>query len=104
MMTALHAELRVRPENANDVLIKLRALLSLTVNEPGNLIYAIHRDQDTLVLYELYRDRTACDAHLASAPVVAALAAFAELLLEPPRVRIVELLDLRLAAAIGAAS
>jgi quinol monooxygenase YgiN len=103
-MIALHAELRVGPEHHEQVLLELRALLALAAKEPDNLTYAIHRDGDTLVLYELYRDRAACDAHLASPPVVAALSAFGDLLLEPPRVRITELLDAHLAARIGARS
>jgi quinol monooxygenase YgiN len=105
-MIALHAELRVGPEHHNHVLFALQALLALAAKEPDNLIYAIHRDddRDTLVLYELYRDRAACDAHLASPAVVAALSAFSDLLLEPPRVQITELLYAHLPSSIGAQS
>jgi len=92
-MIALHAELRVSPPHLTSVLATLRALLALAATEPGNLLYAVHRcDLETLVLYELYRDRTACDTHLASPAVVAALASFAEVLREPPRIRFAELL------------
>src|SRR3954464_3484005 len=101
-MIALHAELRVGPEHHNHVLLELRALLALAAKEPDNVTYAIHRDHDTFVLYELYRDRAACDAHLASPPVVAALSAFADRLLEPPRVRIPERLHVHRTAPIGA--
>ncbi|HET9956708.1 MAG TPA: putative quinol monooxygenase [Polyangiaceae bacterium] len=100
-MIALHAELRVRPPHWETVLTRLRELLALTENEPGNLIYAIHSAEGELVLYELYRDRAACDDHLASPVVVAALEGFAELLLEPPRVRVVELLNARMALPPG---
>lgn len=38
----------------------------ITANEPGTLIYAVHRVEDaplSRVFYELYRDRAAFDAH-----------------------------------------
>jgi len=100
-MIALHAELRVRPPHQDEVLTSLRALLTLAESEPGNLIYAIHREEETFFLYELYRDQQACDAHLGSQAVVLALERFAPLLLEPPRVRITRLLAARLAVEPG---
>jgi quinol monooxygenase YgiN len=100
-MIALHAELCVRPPHQDEVQNKLRGLLALTESEPGSLIYAIHREQQTLLLYELYRDQRACDAHLASRAVVAALSQLAPLLVEPPRVRMTQLLAGRFALEPG---
>jgi quinol monooxygenase YgiN len=52
------------------------------------LFYAVHRQQadaDALVLYELYRDRAAWEAHMALPAVQAVLQQFDTLLAQPPR-------------------
>jgi len=100
-MIALHVELRVRPPYLDEVLATVRGLLALAESEPGNLVYAIHREQQTLFLYELYRDQEACDAHLGSRAVTHALVQFAPLLLEPPRVRLTQLSSARFAVQPG---
>jgi quinol monooxygenase YgiN len=88
-MLLLLAELNARPGAAKEVSIILQGLADLARHEPGNVAYNVHRQQDNLqafVLYELYRDRAACDAHLASPPVQQALQRFETLLTAPPRV------------------
>ncbi|HXU94785.1 MAG TPA: putative quinol monooxygenase [Gallionella sp.] len=88
-MFLLFAELSARPEACGEVERILSGLLAVARSEPGNVSYAIHRQiespQDFMV-YELYRDREACDAHLAATPVQQALKQFESLLVRPPRV------------------
>ena len=48
----------------------LRRLIGPSREEPGNLVYQLHRDPDDprrFFAYEQYVDRSAYDAHLASA-------------------------------------
>lgn len=88
-MFLLLAELNARPEAAQEVEGMLQGLTEVARGEPGNLVYAVHRQQDNraaFVLYELYRDRAACDAHLASEPVQRVLQRFDTLLAAPPRI------------------
>ena len=88
-MFLLLAELNAKPSAANEVAELLTGLVSVARSEPGNLVYAVHRQHDNpdaFVLYELYKDRAACDAHLAAAPVQQVLQRFETLLLGPPRI------------------
>lgn len=88
-MFLLLAELNAKPGAADEVAELLTGLVGIARNEPGNLVYAIHRqcdNPDAFVLYELYKDRAACDAHLAAAPVQQVLQRFETLLLAPPRI------------------
>jgi quinol monooxygenase YgiN len=88
-MFLLLAELAAKPAAANDVESILKNLADVARSESGNLVYAVHRqceDPQRFVLYELYKDRAACDAHLASAPVQQALQRFEHLLDAPPRI------------------
>jgi len=85
----LLAELNAHPAAANELGSILCELASAAHREPGNLVYAVHRALETpgnFVVYELYKDRSACDAHLASTPVQQALAKFDVLLTVPPRI------------------
>lgn len=88
-MFLLLAELKAKPSTASEVEFLLRELASVARHEGGNIVYAVHRTLDTpshFVLYELYKDRNACDVHLASMPVQQALAKFESLLDTPPRI------------------
>lgn len=88
-MFLLLAELNAKPSTASEVEFLLRELTSVARHEAGNMVYAVHRTRDTpnhFILYELYKDRNACDAHLASLPVQQALAKFESLLDVPPRI------------------
>lgn len=88
-MFLLLAELSAAPATADEVERILKGLVAVAHAEPGNIVYAVHRASDSrerFVLYELYRDRAACDAHLASEPVRQALKRFETLLAAPPRI------------------
>jgi quinol monooxygenase YgiN len=88
-MLLLLAELAATPSTRGDLVAALEALARLAGTEPGCIAYTLHARQDdpcALVLYELYADRAACDAHLESAPVQSLLARFDSLLAAPPRI------------------
>lgn len=88
-MFLLLAELNAKPSAAQEVEGILRELVGVARAEPGNLAYAVHRQQDkpdAFVVYELYQDRAACDLHLASRPVQQALQRFDALLAGAPRI------------------
>ncbi|CDX34459.1 putative Autoinducer 2-degrading protein LsrG [Mesorhizobium sp. ORS 3359] len=87
-MHLLLAELSARPACAGEVEEILRKLVDIASGEEGNVRYAVHRrkdDTNAFVVYEVYRDAAACDAHLASPPVRQALERFETLLSAPPR-------------------
>lgn len=89
-MLLLLAELTATPATAAEVEQILTRLAETANMEPGTLGYMVHRPQgapDTFLLTELYASRAACDAHLASPPVRAALARFESLLSAPPQIR-----------------
>lgn len=82
-------ELNAKPSATADLENLLPELAELAREEPGNVIYAVHRRQDdpnAFVLYELYQERAAWDAHLAIAAVQRAVQQFAMLLTAPPRI------------------
>lgn len=87
-MLLLLAELTAIPEHAEQVETLLRELTAAAEREPGTLYYAINRSLDQpnrFIVYELYRDRAACDAHLNSEPLQAALRQFQHWLAIPPQ-------------------
>ncbi|WP_341678105.1 antibiotic biosynthesis monooxygenase [Niveibacterium sp. SC-1] len=88
-MQLLFAELQCRPETASELEHALIALAAAAREEAGNLVYAVHRPAEEparFLVYELYRDAPARDAHLARAQVQALLGQFDRLLAAPPRV------------------
>ena len=88
-MILLLAELTARTSSVVEVEDVLRELVEVTRDEPGNIAYAVHRPRDDngrFLLYELYVDQAACDAHLTRAPVKAALTRLVPLLLGPPEI------------------
>lgn len=88
-MFLLLAELTARPSAVSEVEFILCGLVDVARHERGNIAYAVHQPLENphgFVLYELYKDRSACDEHLASAPVRQALTRFEALLAEPPRI------------------
>lgn len=94
-MLLLLAELAATPSTRADLIAGLETLARLARAEPGCIAYTLHARQDdpcALVLYELYADRAACDAHLASAPVQSLLARFDTLLAAPPRISFLDTL------------
>ena len=93
----LIANLHSHPHTADEVAATLCALAITSRAEPGCLSYTVHRrrDQPTVfVVCELYRDQAACDAHLASAPLRAALARFDVLLSSPPTIEMCDTISM----------
>lgn len=87
-MFLLLVELQAKPSAAAELERVLAALAEGARAEPGTVAYAVHRQQEdaqAFVLYELYRDRAAFDAHLALPAVQSAMQRFEELLTAPPR-------------------
>lgn len=88
-MLLLLAELHATTATRDEVARLLEGLAQLARTEPGCIAYTLHRRQEdpcAFVLYELYADRAACDAHLGSAPVQAVLERFGSLLATAPRI------------------
>lgn len=88
-MFSLLVELNARPSAAAELESVLSGLANVAREEPGNVIYAVHRQQDdrnAFVLYELYRDRAAWESHLAIEAVQRALQQFEILLAAAPRI------------------
>ncbi|NLU73402.1 antibiotic biosynthesis monooxygenase [Streptomyces sp. HNM0575] len=68
-MYSVVARYVVQRGRGEDVAQALRPHISVTRQEPGCLSFTVNRsvdDPDEFVLYELYRDRAAFDAHVAS--------------------------------------
>ena len=88
-MFSLLVELNAKPSVADELEKVLSELAKLAGEEPGVLIYAVHRQQENpnaFVLYELYQDRAAWEAHLAIGAVQRALQQFETLLVAAPRI------------------
>lgn len=89
-MFALLVELNALPAAAGELEEVLVELARLAGEEAGNVLYAVNRAQDdpaSFVLYELYQDRAAWEAHLAIEAVQRALQQFERLLAAPRVVR-----------------
>lgn len=92
-MFLLLAQLSVKPDFSEDVESILRGLVTVAADEAGTVSYRLHRPLDAenaFILYELYADRAACDAHLQSAPVQDALRKFETMLVAPPQITFCE--------------
>lgn len=88
-MYLLLAFLEVKPDFYEKVEGILRSLTDLSSKETGNIVYAVHRpleQQNCFVVYELYKDRSACDSHLQSEYVQNALNQFDTMLSAPPKI------------------
>jgi len=88
-MFALLVELTAQATALGELEGLLSELAAGAALEDGILAYAVNRQQEDstrFVLYELYRDRAAWQAHIAREPVARALKRFEELLSVPPRV------------------
>lgn len=65
----LAVTLRIRAGHEAEALEHLRNLVLHTRREPGNLAYTVHRSLDEprhILIYELYRDDAALEAHRTS--------------------------------------
>jgi quinol monooxygenase YgiN len=91
------ATITPKPEHAADVEKQLRHMVGVTRKEPGNHRYDLFRETapsgPVLHLYEIYEDRAACDSHLASDHFQAFRSAVADWLVEPPQVRVLDVID-----------
>ena len=88
-MFLLLVELNAKPSAAAELENILSELADVAREEAGNVIYGIHRQQDNpnaFVLYELYKDRAAWEAHLTIGAVQGAMQQFGTLLTTPARV------------------
>lgn len=66
-MLLLLAELTAKSTTIDKLEFLLRSLVDITRDEPGNIMYAVHKREDDarrFVLYELYVDQAACNEHL----------------------------------------
>lgn len=94
-MQTLFAELEAKPTQGKELESILKGLVEPTRQEPGCIHYAVHRDQASdvrFLVYEVYRDEAACQAHLNSSHIKAALGRFETLLASPPRLIFCDLL------------
>lgn len=86
-MLLLLAQLQAHTPAREEVKSILQKLVASTHEEAGSILYAVHQQQelpDNFLVYELYRDKVACDTHLQSTPVKAALQRMEVLLAQPP--------------------
>ncbi|WP_328476647.1 antibiotic biosynthesis monooxygenase [Actinoplanes sp. NBC_00393] len=84
MAYAVIAHYRCAPEDAELVRDTLLTMREHTHSEPGNLEYVVHaEDATSFVLYEVYTDRSAFDAHANSTH-------FAEYIIGTVRPRLLE--------------
>lgn len=100
-MLLLLAELTAKPPCAGQVESILRNLVEITRDEPGSIVYALHQSEDDshrFMLYELYKNRDACNAHLARRAVKEALEQVQPLLAAPPEIQFYKVVS---AAGIG---
>lgn len=88
-MYGLIVELAAKPAFDGDLEALLRDLVAAAGPEEGTLFYAAHRvagQDNAFVLYELYRDRVAWDAHVGSEILRQALRRFDDWLVVPPKI------------------
>jgi quinol monooxygenase YgiN len=98
MSTYVIATIVPKLEHAADVENALRQMVELTRKEPGNRRYDLFRETregkgPALHVYEIYVDRAAFDAHIASAHFQAFAAKGAAWFAEQPEIRVVEGVD-----------
>jgi quinol monooxygenase YgiN len=80
---AIAARVTVKEGRADEYLAAFASLLDQAEQEPGTLLYAVHRSADDPLVFwttEIYRDGGAFDAHRASEVHAAAAPVFAELI------------------------
>ncbi|NMM26539.1 MAG: antibiotic biosynthesis monooxygenase [Glaciimonas sp.] len=92
-MFVLLVELEANPGFSGELENILRSLVNVAEKEAETVFYAVHRPLDSansFVLYELYKDRSAWDAHLQSELVQKELKQFEALLAVPPKITFCE--------------
>jgi quinol monooxygenase YgiN len=98
MSTYIIATVVPKPEHAADVENALRQMVPPTRKEPGNRRYDLFCEAregkgPVLHLYEIYVDRAAFDAHIASPHFQAFRAKVGDWLAQAPEIRVVEGID-----------
>ncbi|PWC31065.1 putative quinol monooxygenase [Azospirillum sp. TSO35-2] len=87
----LVAHLVAKPGQEQALADALTAIVPAVLREPGCLGYAAHVDRErpgTIVMYEVWQDQAALDAHAAGANFTGLAARFDTLLGEPLRIQL----------------
>jgi (4S)-4-hydroxy-5-phosphonooxypentane-2,3-dione isomerase len=82
---ALLSRVKAKEGRGEDLIAAFRPLCEAVEQEPGTLLYVLHRssdDRDLFWVCELYADDDAFAAHRTSAAMAAATPAFADLIAE----------------------
>lgn len=82
----LYAEFTARPGTADDVERLILDYAETVRAEPGNVVFDVYRrveEPDRFFVFEIYRDRTAFEAHLGAEAGRAFNVVLSDLILEP---------------------
>jgi quinol monooxygenase YgiN len=92
---AIFASFVPKPDHERQVETVLRGMVAQTRLEPGCLLYDLYRAQagNSLHLFEVYRDRTAVDAHRATEHYKEYRTTISDLLAEPIAVAVLDEVD-----------
>ncbi len=93
-MKVIIASFKALPAHAKAMEAELKCLLQATGHEPGNQVYSIQQDLDDplrWVVYEVYKDQAATDAHMKSSYLNAFLKKVSGMISEPFKVERLEL-------------
>ncbi|HTI16314.1 MAG TPA: putative quinol monooxygenase [Trinickia sp.] len=98
MSTYIIATIVPKPEHVADLENALLEMVQLTRKEPGNRRYDLFRETregnaPILHLYEIYVDRAAFDAHIASAHFQAFKEKMTQWVAEPATIRVLDGVD-----------
>ncbi|MDE8346912.1 MAG: putative quinol monooxygenase [Acidocella sp.] len=90
-MSEIHvfATVIAQPGKEGELQAVLETLVTATRQEPGNLHYMLHtsvKTPGTFYFFEVYKDQSAADAHMASPHFAAAVAKAGALLAAPPSI------------------
>lgn len=92
----LVAYLVAKPGREDALIAALLGIVPAVRDEPGCLLYVPHVDREdprTVVMYEIWADQGALDAHAAGANLTGLASRFDELLAEPLRIETLRRLD-----------
>jgi quinol monooxygenase YgiN len=92
----LVAYLVAKPSKEDDLVAALLAIVPTVQQEPGCIAYVPHVSREhsgTIVMYEVWEDQAALDAHAQGANFTGLAARFDELLREPLRLELLQRLN-----------